>query len=136
MLTVSHATLYGQNLSMAPKISGFDATDMLGFSIFDGNAKLTFVENAAKTSGTLTIKEGSYVQTITRFGQVVAGFHLGNQTTYTDTGGFGGLSSPIKGQRRMRLSPVGVDDRRGAMPLAIWADRANHSYRAECCKAA
>jgi hypothetical protein len=41
-----------------------------------GTERLSFVENAAKTSGTLTVTEGTQKATVTLFGQYVAtGFH-------------------------------------------------------------
>jgi len=59
-------------------VSGFGPGDLLRLASFrTGTAeKLSFVENAAKTSGTLTITEGTQKATITLFGQyVAAGFH-------------------------------------------------------------
>jgi autotransporter passenger strand-loop-strand repeat protein len=59
-------------------ISSFRATDTLDISNFGYSAseQLTFVENAKKTEGVLTITDGSLKATITLFGQYVAqGFH-------------------------------------------------------------
>jgi autotransporter passenger strand-loop-strand repeat protein len=64
---------------VAVTLSGFKATDTLdlaGFA-FKTTEKLSFVENAAKTSGTLRVTDGTQRATITLFGQyVAAGFHV------------------------------------------------------------
>jgi hypothetical protein len=60
------------------------ATDTLDLTTFDYKAteKLSFVENAAKTQGTLTITDGTFHASVTLFGQyTAAGFHLGADGT-------------------------------------------------------
>jgi autotransporter passenger strand-loop-strand repeat protein len=62
----------------APSISGFAAADRLDLAAFTFRAgeKLSFVENKAKTSGTLTIADGALRASITLFGNyTAAGFH-------------------------------------------------------------
>ena len=83
---VSGAVIFkgtGGTLSDAAKavtlsISGFakgNAIDLASFA--SKGAKLSFVENKAKTSGLLTITDGTLKATITLFGQYVAtGFKL------------------------------------------------------------
>ena len=64
---------------MSLSISGFGAGDILRLASFraGGTERLSFAENAAKTSGTLTVTEGTQKATITLFGQyVAAGFHF------------------------------------------------------------
>jgi autotransporter passenger strand-loop-strand repeat protein len=66
---------------VALTVSGFGAGDIVRLASFRAGAaeNLSFVENAAKTSGTLTITDGTQKATITLFGQyVAAGFHLAN----------------------------------------------------------
>jgi autotransporter passenger strand-loop-strand repeat protein len=60
-------------------VSGFAKTDTLDLPSFKFSTaeKLVFVENKAKTAGTLTITDGALKATVTLFGQYVAtGFHL------------------------------------------------------------
>lgn len=73
-------------------ISGFKATDTLDLTNFrfQTTNTLSFVENAAKTSGVLTISNGALHASVTLFGQHIAGgFHLapdraaGTAITYT-----------------------------------------------------
>jgi hypothetical protein len=75
----------GSDLSVAAatgvtlSISGFGAGDLFRLASFEAGASetLSFTENAAKTSGTLTVREGTQKATITLFGQyVAAGFHV------------------------------------------------------------
>jgi fibronectin-binding autotransporter adhesin len=60
-------------------VSGFgagDGVDLTGFA-FGGKPKASFVENAAKTQGVLTVTDGKQSLKMTLFGQyVAAGFHL------------------------------------------------------------
>jgi hypothetical protein len=60
-------------------ISGFgagDGIDLTGYA-FSGKPKASFVENAGKTQGVLTITDGKQTLKMTLFGQyVAAGFHL------------------------------------------------------------
>jgi hypothetical protein len=61
------------------KISGFGAGDIVRLASFraDATETLSFVENAANTSGTLTVTRGTQTATVTLFGQfVAAGFHV------------------------------------------------------------
>jgi len=71
-LTVSATT------GVALSISGFAATDTLDLAGFGFKAaKLTFVENNAKTSGVLTVTDGALHASVTLFGQYIAkGFQL------------------------------------------------------------
>jgi autotransporter passenger strand-loop-strand repeat protein len=64
---------------IALTVSGFAGTDTVDLADFASTgAKLSFVENTAKTSGTLTITDGTLKATVTLFGQYVAtGFKLG-----------------------------------------------------------
>jgi large repetitive protein len=60
-------------------VSGFAATDTLDLASFKFHTTetLSFVENAAKTKGVLTITDGTLHASITLFGlHVAAGFHL------------------------------------------------------------
>jgi autotransporter passenger strand-loop-strand repeat protein len=75
--------------------SGFRATDQLDLESFKfGSAeKLSFIENTAKTSGTLQITDGKLTAKVTLFGNYVAGgFHLagdgaaGTAVTYAEPG--------------------------------------------------
>jgi autotransporter passenger strand-loop-strand repeat protein len=78
---------------VALRVSGFantDGIDLTGFA--PKGARLSFQENAAKTSATLTIRDGALKATVMLFGQYVAsGFKLsadgagGTTITYTKT---------------------------------------------------
>jgi autotransporter passenger strand-loop-strand repeat protein len=74
------------------EIAGFNRTDTLDLTAFAFQKAeiLSYVENAQKTGGNLTIGAGALRATITLFGQyVAAGFHLatdgatGTDVTYT-----------------------------------------------------
>ena len=63
---------------------------------FGGGEKLSFVENAAKTSGTLTVTDGALRTSVTLFGHYTAvGFHMagdgmgGTMITYGSAGSGG-----------------------------------------------
>jgi autotransporter passenger strand-loop-strand repeat protein len=86
----------GDTLSVAGRtpaalsISGFAKTDTIDLASFAfKGAKLSFVENNAKTSGILTITDGALKASVTLFGNhVAAGFKLsaagaGTAITYT-----------------------------------------------------
>ena len=64
--------------AFAAPISGFatgDQIDLTGF-VFSKSPKLSFVENAAKTQGTLTVTDGGLSAKLVLFGNYVAvGFH-------------------------------------------------------------
>jgi autotransporter passenger strand-loop-strand repeat protein len=85
--TLAVAAKSGQHLD----VSGFKATDAIDLTNFKFGAaeKLSFVENAKKTGGLLTITDGALKVTVSLFGQYVAtGFHLardgaGSAITYT-----------------------------------------------------
>jgi autotransporter passenger strand-loop-strand repeat protein len=89
----AHAELIDMNLTgISLTTSGFKATDTIDLNAFRRNAAetLSFVENAAKTKGVLTITDGKRHASITLFGQyVAAGFHhawdggTGTAITYT-----------------------------------------------------
>lgn len=69
----------GAKAAIGLTISGFAAGDILRFASYNFGATETvsFVENAAKTSGTLTVTDGTLKAVVTLFGQyVAAGFHL------------------------------------------------------------
>ena len=100
---VKGATTFGTHaaLSVQPATgstlttSGFKATDSLILRNFAFGAGVThsFKENAGKTEGVLTIKDGALKVTVDLFGQyVAAGFHLaksgaGTVVTYTPPAG-------------------------------------------------
>ena len=70
--------------NVALTVSGFTDGDILRLAAykFTKAEKLTFTENAAKTSGTLTVTSGTAHATITLFGQYVAtGFQLASDGT-------------------------------------------------------
>ncbi|HEX4504703.1 MAG TPA: AIDA repeat-containing protein [Alphaproteobacteria bacterium] len=80
----------GGTTKIAFSVSGFAKTDTIDLANFASKgAKLSFVENKAKTSGLLTITDGALKATVTLFGQYVAtGFKLtaagaGTAITYT-----------------------------------------------------
>jgi hypothetical protein len=69
-------------------VSGFKATDTLNLTTFkfSSSEKLSFVENKAKTSGTLTVTDGTLTASVTLFGQHVStGFHLAKDGAGTAT---------------------------------------------------
>jgi len=75
-------------------VKGFAKTDTIDLASFKfgSGEKLSFVENKAKTQGTLTITDGALKASITLFGNyVAAGFHLatdgatGTAVTYTQS---------------------------------------------------
>jgi len=73
-------TLAGSATASAT-LSGFNAKDRLDFASFKFGAgpKVSFTENAGKTSGTLTVTDGALTATVTLFGNYIAtGFHLAN----------------------------------------------------------
>ena len=68
-----------QKTNITFSVSGFSATDTLDLAgyKFSKAEKLSFVENAAKTQGVLTIKDGALKTRLTLFGNhVAAGFHI------------------------------------------------------------
>jgi autotransporter passenger strand-loop-strand repeat protein len=67
----------GGNLAFAAEnFGGLDKITLASFK-FGTSQKLSFVENAATTSGTLTVTDGAMKATITLFGQYgAAGFHM------------------------------------------------------------
>jgi len=75
-------------------VSGFKATDAINLTNFKFSVaeKLSFVENAKKTGGLLTITDGALKATVTLFGQYMAtGFHLsahGAGTAITYSGAY------------------------------------------------
>jgi hypothetical protein len=84
-------------------ISGFagaDRLDLAGFALRAGET-LSFVENKAKTSGTLTVTDGALQAGVTLFGNyAAAGFHMagdrkgGTVITYGSAGS-GGLHADL-----------------------------------------
>jgi autotransporter passenger strand-loop-strand repeat protein len=76
--TYAELEVAGTSVSFAT--SGFKATDTINLTGFVSRlpAKLSFVENKAKTYGMLTVTQGTHHASITLFGQyVAAGFHSG-----------------------------------------------------------
>jgi hypothetical protein len=64
---------------IAPSLESFAPTDTLDLASFAHKAgeKLSFVENAAKTKGVLTLTDAALTATVTLFGQyAAAGFHM------------------------------------------------------------
>ena len=95
-------------------ISGFNRTDSLYLTAFafQKTRILSYVENAQKTGGTLTLADGTARAAITLFGQyVAAGFHIavdsgtGTVITYKPSrisSGFHDFTSWLIGSRKRR----------------------------------
>jgi hypothetical protein len=80
----SNAKLAVNTLTPALTVSKFGTTDEIDFISFKfgGSEKLSFVENAEKTRGVLTITDGPLKARVTLFGNYqAAGFHIAADST-------------------------------------------------------